>query len=93
MQLTKTEIKKGLCAPTLIAIALGVLGVLGSTADKKAENLVSSIITIAVLWALCYYGHTTIAWVVLLAPLFVFLPVIALLVGIEIGARVNPDDK
>jgi len=79
MFLTKEQIKKGLCAPTLIAIALAVMSIFGSSRDKM-ETLASNLVLIALLFALCYYGHTTAAWIVLIAPIFLALSFVALLI-------------
>jgi len=68
---TKFDYKKGLCAPTLIAIGLTVMSLLGG-GKTKSDDLISQIVLIAILFTLCYYGHPKAAWGVLLIP-FVFV--------------------
>lgn len=99
---------KGLCAPTIIAIFLGLLSIIGSImavfhsnktlrqSDKMSlevqktrsqairtavSNIIFNVLFVAVLFVLCYYGHKTVAWVLLLLPIILGILLIFMVIN------------
>jgi hypothetical protein len=93
--------QKGMCSPVVVAMVLGLGAVLGALKAKDDADkhgfyplsksmgvmpvVVSSFVSVAFLWVLCYYGYSGAAWFFLLAPM--------VLVGVEINAIVDGQKK
>lgn len=77
--------KKGFCSPVLITVILMLVAVVSAYRrgwsasmgeveaaegkDGKARLVGGSLLTIAFLWALCYFGFEGASWFFLVAPM------------------------
>lgn len=67
---------RGLCAPTIIAIFLGLISLAGAYSNDNGDmrngnfykQSIGQLLLITLLFTLCYNDYNTAAWVVLLLP-------------------------
>lgn len=89
------DYRKGLCAPSVIAAILVVLGFVQTLLSKKqdsqksamespAVSLVGGLIFVGIIYTLCYYQYDTAAWIVLLLPAILLGALIVMAVGVAL---------
>ena len=82
----KEFLKKGFCTPAVIGLVIAVLSVLGAKKGQHLTSIIGGAVQVGILFTLCYYGYDKAAWVFLLLPLILLVPVIAFVLGYEYGS-------
>ena len=97
------------CAPFIIYIILGIVSLISTIMrpmdddDNKVQTKITAVVVQAIsiflfgllLYWLCYNCHTTIAWVILLLPviLFIFLLLVAIGLVTDIMSKKNDENR
>jgi hypothetical protein len=74
----------GWCLPTVIYVTLATISILASAVVGRYDHcntllvgeVIHGIFWATIMYLLCYYGYSTISWIILLIPLILMVAII-----------------